>query len=247
MINRVRSGHQLRGTHLAIMLCVLAAALPQVARAQDTVGRTVTLPNVRGEPEPGTTFVANWTAVEAGLNDLLNRPRRDDAAVIEEVKAMGDAAPPPYLMEMGRRIAATDPVEGAYWFRLGYLRTQWAAFACADTTARQASIVVLTALENAEQGLVERFDQPELRLPAYERLGDGDAVFQSTASAWWICSHGMLAMTAGLQASRGESRTIPLSVWLAPEATRASMQARLRAYLPQWAADDRAALTDADR
>lgn len=247
MINRSRSGRRLRGNHLATMLCVLTAALPQVVHAQDTVGRTVTLPSVRGEAEPGTTFVANWTAVQDGLNVMLARPRSEDAAVIEEVKAMGEAAPPPYLMEMGRRIAATDPAEGSYWFRQGYLRTQWAAFACADSTARQASTIVLTALEDAEPGLVERFDQPELRLPAYERLGDGDAVFQGTASAWWICSHGMLAMTAGLQTSQGGARIIPLSVWLAPEATRASVQARLRTYLPQWAAEDRAALADADR
>ena len=223
-------------------LGAVALALAAPVAAQEVFGRQVVVPAVRGEPEPGTAFIANWPATEQGFADLIDRPRSEDAAVIAEVRAMGDAALPPYLMEMGRRISATDPVEGAYWYRVGLLRSQWAAFNCADTSARQAVTVLIMMLNDADPEFVQRQDQPAVRLPTYERVGDGDVVFQSTASAWWICSHGMRTMRAALGAGAEGPREIPVDEWRSPPAEREAMEARLREYLPQWAAADRAAL-----
>lgn len=228
--------------HAILALGAAALALAPPVSAQEVFGRQVVVPAVRGEPEPGTIFVANWTATQQGFTALVARPRSEDAAVIAEVRAMGDAALPPYLMEMGRRIAATDPVEGAYWYRVGLLRSQWAGFNCADPSARQALAILVMILNEADPEFVARHDQPAVRLPTYERIGDGDVVFQSTASAWWICSHGARAMTAALAAGPNAPGEIPLDVWRSPQAERDRMEARLRAYLPQWAAADRAAL-----
>jgi len=227
---------------LALAVAALAPAAP--VTAQEVFGRQVVVPAVRGESEPGTVFVANWPATEQGFTALVARPRSEDSAVIEEVRAMGDAALPPYLMEMGRRIAATDPVEGAYWYRVGLLRSQWAGFNCADASARQAVTILIMILNNADPEFVARHDQPAARLPAWARIGDGDVVFESTASAWWICSHGVQAMRAGLGDGADGLREIPLTEWRTPQAERDVMEARLREYLPQWAAADRAAVDE---
>lgn len=225
-------------------LATLFFTLAGPAAAQEVFGRQIVVPAVRGEAEPGTTFVANWSATEQAFGELISRPRSEDAAVIAEVRAMGDAALPPLLMEMGRRLSASDPVEGAYWYRVGLLRSQWAGFNCADASARQAVTILITMLHNADPEFVQTQDQPAVRLPTYERIGNGDVVFHSTASAWWICSHGVRAMQAALAASDEAPRSIPLETWRAPQADRDAMEARLREYLPQWAAADRAALED---
>ena len=231
-----------RNRRLASVIGVVLTAVSGPSAAQEVFGREVVVPAVRGEPEPGTVFVANWSATEQGFAGLLRRPRSEDAAVIAEIRAMGDAALPPYLMEMGRRISATDPVEGAYWYRIGLLRTQWAGFNCADTSARQAATILILMLNTADPEFVQTQDQPAVRLPPYERMGAGDVVFESTASAWWICSHGLGAMTAALGAGPDGPGEIPLDVWRSSDAERDRMEARLRDYLPQWAAADRAAL-----
>lgn len=225
---------------IAIGLACLLIGAASTASAQGQVTRIDTNPNLRPELEPGTVFVGDWATVYSGLHEMTARPRSDDAEIIASVRAMGDAAPPPYLSEMGRRLFATDPVEGSYWYRVGLLRMQMAAFSCSDATASQGVTMVLRELEEAEEGIVERFDAPAIRLPAYDRIGNGDVVFQSTASPWWICSLGMSAVIQGL-GQRGGA-VAPLAQWLAPESRRTTMQDRLRVYLPQWAADDRAAL-----
>ena len=220
-------------------LALTGMALP--ASAQVAASRNVNVA-VDAELEPGAVYVGTWGSLHGAFQTLLARPRDEDAEVIAEVRAMGDAAPPPFLMEMGRRLAATDPVEGSYWYRLGVLRAQWASFSCADETAPQGLRILLFEIDRAEPGIVARFDAPALRLPALERLGNGDVVFEGTASAWWICSHGVGAINAGLGAVPGERAVLPLSTWRKPESERNQMATRLRDYLPRWIASDREAL-----
>lgn len=185
---------------------------------------TLTLPAIRGETEPGAQFAGNWPAVYE-TREIIALPAGETARVIAQIRTLGAFAPPPYLIEMGRRLGATDVEEGAYWYYLGLLRTQWAAMSCSDRTAQAGIGMVRTAFAEADPATLARFEQPDVRRAALTRIGDGDAIFEGTASAWWICSHGMRAMTASMD---GGARTVPLDEWYASATDRAAAEAELR-------------------
>jgi hypothetical protein len=224
---------------LASLTSVCAAA--DVAYAAQAFGsRTVVVPSVRAELEPDAEPTSNWPAFQKQLEELAARPATEDRAVIDEVRAMGRAAPPPFLMEMGKRLARTDPSEGAYWYRLGWVQSLYTEGRCKDRSAR-GGVTIAYMIVARDQAAVQAVDAPELRLPALERvLQEGGQAEGSRASAWWLCSHGMQAMRAGMSGAT----ELSLSDWFASEddAQRTAAEAKLADGLKQLMARDRAAL-----
>jgi hypothetical protein len=56
------------------------------------------------------------------------------------------------------------------------------------------------------------FANRELMLASMRKLRDAKELFSSKASPWWICSHGMAAVAAGLS-----KKTLDVKEWLKPE------------------------------
>ncbi|KAK0340467.1 hypothetical protein LTR94_030387, partial [Friedmanniomyces endolithicus] len=84
----------------------LGGSCADVAHAVQAFGaRTVVVPAIRAEVEPDAEPTSNWAAFQKQLEEFVARPATEDLAVIQEVRAMGKSAPPPFLMEMGKRIA----------------------------------------------------------------------------------------------------------------------------------------------
>lgn len=212
-----------------------------IASATQAFGsRTVTVPSVRAVFEPDAEPTSNWPAFQKQLEELAARPAAEDQAVIDEVRAMGRAAPPPFLMEMGKRLARANPSEGAYWYRLGWVQSLYTEGRCKDRSAR-GGVTIAFMIVARDQAAVQAVDAPQLRLPALERvLQEGGQAEGSRASAWWLCSHGMQAMRAGMSGAT----ELSLSDWFASEddAQRAAAEAKLADGLKQLMARDRATL-----
>ena len=230
--------HGLIGVLASVASVCVSADVTYAAQAFGS--RTVAVPSVRAELEPGSEPTSNWPAFQKQLEELATRPATEDRAVIDEVRAMGRAAPPPFLMEMGKRLARTDPSEGAYWYRLGWVQSLYTEARCRDRSAR-GGVTIAYMIVARDQAAVQAVDAPELRLPALERvLREGGQAEGSRPSAWWLCSHGMQAMRAGMSGAT----ELSLSDWFASEddAQRTAAEAKLAEGLRQLMARDRAAL-----
>jgi len=216
-------------------------AYSEVASATQAFGsHTVVVPSVRAVFEPNAEPTSNWPAFQKQLEELAARPAAEDQAVIDEVRAMARAAPPPFLMEMGKRLARTNLSEGAYWYRLGWVQSLYTDARCKDRSA-SGGVTIAFMIVARDQAAVQAVDAPQLRLPALERvLQEGGQAEGSRASAWWLCSHGMQAMRAGMSGAT----ELSLSDWFSPEddARRMSAEGQLADGLKQLMARDRAAL-----
>lgn len=229
-----------RAMVVAIATAILCAAATPAA-AQDASRRMVLQVDV--EPEPGKVVVTDWFGLLLELRMLMSAPRDEDAKVIAYVRARGDLAAPPLLMEMGRRISTTNPVEGSYWYRLGWMRMLWAAHQCAEDMSWDAVQILSASMAESDPDLAERLDEPAIRLAAFERLGDADAVFEDRVSAWWLCSYGApAAARATMNADPGVTATATLAEWRSPAGPRDAYEAEVRAAMPQWTAAARADL-----
>lgn len=219
----------------------LGGSCADVAHAVQAFGAcTVVVPAIRAEVEPDAEPTSNWAAFQKQLEEFVARPATEDLAVIQEVRAMGKSAPPPFLMEMGKRIARTDSSEGAYWYRLGWVQSLYTAGRCKDRSALGGLTIAFMTVAR-DRALVQAVDAPDLRLPALERILQEDGPMEgSKTSAWWLCSHGMQAMTAAMSGST----ELSLSDWFAAEddTQRLAAEAELADGLQQLMARDRAAL-----
>ncbi|AYG94347.1 hypothetical protein D8I30_03460 [Brevundimonas naejangsanensis] len=228
-----------------IIFAALAAAATAgivgtpVTAQQPFAGRTVAVPAARGETEPGAVYAGNWTAIYTGLQAMVARPADEDEAVIAEVRAMGEAAPPPYLMEMGRRLAKTNLGEGAYWFQLGRLRGTWDGYSCIDRSARGGLQIVDMTINQTDPDAFKGLFAPAVQLAAFERLGDGSPIFAGRASAWWICSHGIQATMNGMNGGGG-GQLVPVTRWLMADQQRTALKQEMREMIAQVITADKA-------
>lgn len=143
-----------------------------------------------------------------------------------EAPADVDVLSPPLLLAMARRVAVRDPAEGV---RLGWLavhRMTWDGFQCRDRTAPQGRTIVLMHLQSADPEFLKRLDDPALKLPAWRRIRDEEAVFTAKTSPWWLCSHGIQAAMTGM-----EGGALKEGDWRVPPEELAPQRARFEAMI----------------
>jgi len=162
-----------------------------------------------------------WNGVIRKVQELRKIPRDRDSEVISALSSNLDNLPPPYAYEIVRRTCLTDPEKAANLFSLTGLRIRYDALKCVDETAKPGVQATLYSLQMPE--CKEMLSNSELSLGTYRRLRDAKELFSSKASPWWICSHGMKAVMAGL-----EKKTIAVSDWLKPETEWPVIQKEVR-------------------
>lgn len=139
---------------------------------------------------------------------LRQIPSTQNAAVVPWLIANSLGLPPPFLLEVARRLWEMDRRNDAFeWYALALLRARYDVGRCVDPTAQQAMLPPIAA--NVAVGIDQSrtaFGEAGLRA-----LARRDA-FSSTASPWWVCSQGMAAIKAGL-----EKQSIEQSAWFKPQ------------------------------
>jgi hypothetical protein len=121
-----------------------------------------------------------------------------------------DWLPPAYIYELARRTCATDPDRAIYIFNLAGSRMRYDAFRCVDETALEGIAATIASLPMPECRVL--LDMKKT-VAALKKLRASPAPFASKASPWWICSHGMAAVEAGLA-----NKELAPSDWEKPEA-----------------------------
>lgn len=197
----------MRLTALLSALLITAIAAPaSIAQGSDVFGNRITVPAVRPPLEPGAAFAGNDQAVLAQLRELVARPEADSAAVVAEMEAYSlKKLAPVLLFEYARRLKLVGKADWRYWYEAASLAAKYHQRACKDRTAPQFVTVALMEYGALLEQHGDTSDflnvagaDDDARWQAMRQVlvsGDG---FNSEASAWWICSHGMSAMRSGM-------------------------------------------------
>jgi hypothetical protein len=188
---------------LTFTLCIGAAA------AQETQSPPEIAINVDGKITNIYVVGDAWAGVIAKVQELRQIPSAQDAEVVGTLRKNMDALPPVYIYELVRRTCVSNPKEAGRLFHLAGVRMRYDAYRCTDQTAAggiQATLMSLP-LPDCKAAL----EDDTLRAGAAELVGAKE-LFSSKASPWWICSHGMDAVMAGLS-----GKTLNTAEWLTPE------------------------------
>ena len=214
---------------LYAFLLVWGIVPPAMSQSEGHLGTVIEVAPAEVNIEEDKLFVGNDQTVLRALRSYQARPREEDAAVILDLQEREGQLPGPLLIELGRRLSASDPYEGAYYVWLGIARSRAAGVACVDSTAPQFVTVILMEFDRVDStGLVFAND-PEVRLPAYRRLLEEEALFNSQVSSWWVCSHGMMAMMSAM-----EGDPIALNEWIKPQDEINVSLRRMEDSLERW-------------
>lgn len=147
-----------------------------------------------------------WKAMVDAARGIRNLPADRDAEIISTLTAKKDELPAPYLYEVVRRVCATSPDEAAFLFMLAGMRMRYDAFRCLDETAQAG---IQATLVEASPIVCPATTEPKRLVSALKRVKADPSLFATKYSPWWICSHGMAAVQAGLA-----GKTLTEGEWL---------------------------------
>lgn len=151
----------------------------------------------------------SWQGTIEKIQALREVPRENDEQVIDTLRQNLDTLPPAYMYELARRTCASDPDGAAYLFGLAGLRMRYDAFRCVDETARAGIEATLYSLQSPDFAACVSTDR---LVAAFRKLKGSNEPYASEASPWWMCSHGMAAIQAGLA-----NKALTAGEWLKPE------------------------------
>lgn len=209
-----------RSPAAAIYMALAAAALmPRVASAEEAKTPEVSIEQ-RGNITSIKTAGAGWGGVIKAVQALRAAPATQDAELIQSLTKDMDSLPPAYIYELARRTCASDPDRAIYLLYLAGMRVRYDALRCVDPTAQAGVTATLMSLPMPE---CKALSDKERITPALKALrASPQVMFASKESPWWICSHGMAAITAGLQ-----KKSLQTSEWQRPESEWAGFQKQL--------------------
>jgi hypothetical protein len=189
------------------VLTLLALALP--ATGEETPKTPQIVVEKQGNVTMVTTGGSGWAGVIEAIQKLRALPADKNAQVIEALQKNMDALPPAYIYELARRTCTTDPERAIYLFHLAGSRARYDAFRCVDETALEGIEATLMSLPMPE---CKALADTSRMVAALKKLRGSQEQFSSTASPWWICSHGMAAVMAGLS-----NKSLTTSEWEKPQ------------------------------
>jgi len=171
--------------------------------------------------------ITNHSTSDAGVRLILADLRRIRASSPEDQKQAAEwivehqiDLPPPYLYEAARQLLATDHQAAANIYFLARTRSQYDALKCRDRSAPQG--IAFFHHDMPDFGRAFQGDRKTIR-NALSSLLERDDFLTHQASAWWICSHGILNSVA---ASSGNH--IALKDWRVPETEWDALKQRIR-------------------
>lgn len=183
-------------SNLAILIVAAALCLVAVnAALSEEFENSIKIDTIDTNPEPGRVLAGNDQYVLARLKALQGRADSDSAKILNDLDAEGlDNLPPPFMMEYARREWIVGRDGWAARYLNGRTRTLFDVRVCKDRSAAQFQAIIDIEFAKFEDFGRDYDRDVEENLPKYLRDHlDTGAFFNSKASAWWICSHGIEA------------------------------------------------------
>jgi hypothetical protein len=202
-----------------VRLAAAAATLMGLALPAASEGTPET-PQVVVENQGNVTLIktggTGWAGVIEAIQKLRALPADKDAQLIDVLQKNMDTLPPAYIYELARRTCASDPDRAIYLFDLAGARARYDAFRCVDETAQEGIAATIMSLPMPECKALADMSKT---VAALKTLRASTEPFSSMAPPWWICSHGMAAVMAGLS-----NKTLAMSEWEKPQSEWAGIK-----------------------
>ncbi len=150
---------------------------------------------------------------------LSKVPNSENDTVIPWLIANANSLQPAFLYELARRLWDSDKDKAFEWYAIAMIRSRYDAFRCTDKTAPQGILYLPQIASNVARGIEKNragFGSAGARALARNDL------FESNVSPWWICSHGMGAISSALQ-----KKPLKSVDWLKPESEWEGLRASL--------------------
>lgn len=136
--------------------------------------------------------------------------------------------PTPYIYELARRIAPTDPREARILYQLAAIRMIYDGERCADRTAPQGAIGWPPLMrQQMNFALTPVPDQAAVTAEVLAR----EAALPGDTVPVWLCYHGISGSQAGLAGERLEPFLVPAAQW--PEIRAKTRQAAAASFASQ--------------
>lgn len=136
--------------------------------------------------------------LEASPEFVAMRNRTDTEAVILQLTKDRDINPAPYLFELARRLLPTDSKLAVQWYMIGMTRLLYDGLRCSDRSVYADGGFlghwVRQYPEVAQQITGDRPDIAALQTNVRQRPD----LFAGSSDIWYVCSHGMVAISAGM-------------------------------------------------
>lgn len=205
-----------------------AMALPAFAQTdgQGAAGTVVEVPAQRPAIEPDRVYAGNDQDALYVLRAYHGLGEEYNEAVLAKMDEMGfDNVAPPLLLEYARRQWLLGDPDWSVTFGIAKTRMMFDRMVCKDNSAGQFQTIAEMEFaqfpEFSEAYVARSQEQHDADMKA-----GFDRFFTSKASAWWVCSHGMMNMRAAM-----EGRALTLDEWWIGEEARDEIRAKGEAAL----------------
>ena len=148
-----------------------------------------------------------------------------DPTLLKQLQATIGPRPTPYLYELARRLAPSDPDRALETYLLARLRMSYDALRCADPAALEA-VRAWDSLILPDLRYTLRGGDKALIGAAARRALAAETHLSGDLAPWWVCRSGMAAMQAAMEGKPGPLKLKPAPEWPA-------LRAQARAALEQ--------------
>lgn len=146
------------------------------------------------------TFSTSQSSGNTGQGDNLQakiaNANSTDTKLWKKLEDERNSLEPIFLLYLAEHVVATNERKAIEWYWLGLIRAQLDASLCTDSTANSSMGFVSALAPNVLH--VMRLDQEKTAKIAQKVLKRRD-LRNSSASPWWICSHGAKSLVNSLQ------------------------------------------------
>lgn len=136
----------------------------------------------------------------------------DDVATRTMLERDAERMPTPYLYELARRIAPSDPARALRTYLLARARMGYDAARCADWSALEA-IGAWDRYIGPDIAFAIKESTPEMRMQAAREALRLEAALSGDQTPWWVCRSGMDAVQRALSGTPGPLGLKPASDW----------------------------------
>ena len=194
-----------------LLFCLHFAPAP--ALAQDSLGPKTPKIEVRQDGSGTAITIIDADGWQATIDAVL-KLRKDSTLSIDDLSALADTKPAAYRYELARRLCITDPQRGLRESMRANVESRYDAKRCVDSTAAAGITLTSEILFDFRDTACNSKDVmgPDNLFDAMHDLSTDPAIVKQRKSPWWICSHGMAAIQAGM-----ENKTLAKDEWLVPE------------------------------
>jgi hypothetical protein len=206
-----------------VLVAIVAAATCVVESAAQAPADGPKRPGIAVDRDGNFTNIRTVDPDSAQQMQLLATiralPGNQNTSIIPWLSANAHKLLPSFAYELSRRLWDEGRKDEAFeWFAVGGARARYDAFRCVDRTAAQGVMYLPQQLaQNVVSGIPanrEIYGKAGLRA-----LARTDLFATPEVSPFWICAHGMAAITAGM-----EKRTLETAAWLKPESEWAGIR-----------------------